>query len=487
MAYCPIVANYDVDSDQIGGHDVGFVDGENGNIRMINLTDAVGVVPENPQWCWKSKTDEDGVEREYLSTPAILWKRTPVYEKLKRDGVTGQSMEINVKDGKVNDGLFEINAFEFTAFCLLGDGIEPCFEGAQVQTFSADNLSVRMSEMMEDFKRCFSKVMAASADDNITPNGEQFTEGGEGSLNISELLQKYNLTADDVDFETDGMSAEEIEKRFAQISEARFDGDAGDGANDGNDGQGEDGEQEGTGDQGEGEDAQNGNDQGESPDDDDDAPTDTRRQFQLTGEQMRDGILDALCAIMYTDEWGSWPRYCYVDYDPVACEVYAYDNEDWNLYGFAYSMNGDAVVIDFDSKSRKKIAFVDFEGGDAQFSYKHVMDTATAKFEAVAGEVAGLREYKRGIENAERKAAEDEVFARFADIAEDERFRNLKDNCAEMSIQDIEDKCFAIRGRNVQMKFSMDNKPVRLPVDGGKVADADEPYGGVFIEFGIGR
>jgi len=465
MAYCPIVANYDVESDTIGGHDVDFVQNADGDMKMVNLTDAVGVIPDNPQWCWMSKVDDDGVEREYLSAPAILWKRTPVYDKLKRDGISGQSMEINVKDGAVKDGIFEINAFEFTAFCLLGDGIEPCFEGAQVAMFSADTLKARLSEMMADFKENYTKVMAASADDNITPSGENFSKGGEGSLNIEELLKEYELTEEDIDFDYSEMSEEEFVQRLEALKASKA--ETQEFADDSDDDEGDEPEE----------------------DDNDDAPGGTKQQgFQLTGEQMHEGILDALRTVSYKDEWGEWPRYCYVDYDMAVNEVYAYDNEDWNLYGFKYAMDGDNVVIDFDSKTRKKIAFVDFEGGSAQFAYEHIMDTMNARFGKLAEEINSLRAYKNGVEDAKRKAAEDEVFAKFEDLTDNEAFKTLRENCGEMSLQDIEDKCYAIRGRNVQVQFSKSgDNPVRLPVDRDERVADDEPYGGVFARYGFAK
>lgn len=498
MAYCPLVANYSVESDEIGGHDVDFVETDSG-IKMVNLTDAIGVIPENPQWCWMTKTDKDGVDRDYLCTPAIIWKRTPVYEKLKREGVSGQSMEISVKDGRIVDGLYDIYDFEFTAFCLLGENVEPCFEGAQVEMFSMSNLSERLKEMMDDFKLNYTKVIAASADDDKTPSGEKsYMKGGESSLNyVEELLQKYGLTSDDVDFEIGDMSSEELEGKFAELRKVKFgdeeentgddntadqtDTQDGDDQNDGDqDGDDQaDGDQDGDDQNGDGQD--DGNDQ---EDDADDAPAGQRKQYQLTGEQMWNGIIDALHEVMYSDDWGEWPRYCYTDYDPAINEVYAYDNEDWNLYGFKYSMNGDNVVIDFDSKTRKRIAFVDFDNGSAQFSYKHLLDSANAKFEALAKEVTGLREFKRTTESAARNAEIEEVFSNFADLYDDQRFIDLKNNCDNMSVQDIEDKCFAIRGRNAQVKFSQNTPGVRLPVEGRK-SDSTEPYNGVFVEFGF--
>ena len=45
-------------------------------------------------------------------------------------------------------------------------------------------------------------------------------------------------------------------------------------------------------------------------------------------------------------------------------EVYCWDRNDWLLYGFGYKLNGDSVVIDFESKKRKKYTIVDFDEGE---------------------------------------------------------------------------------------------------------------------------
>lgn len=482
MAYCPIVAHYDVEKDTIGGHDVGFMEDGDGNLKMINLTDAVGVIPENPQWCWESVTEEDGTEREYLCTPAILWKRTPCYDKLKRDGVEGQSMEIRVKDGKIVDGDYVIDSFDFTAFCLLGEDVEPCFESASVELFAKDELKARFGEMMSDFKRSFSDVMTAEADDIKT---DFCSKGGEVSLKIDELMSKYGLTAEDITFDTDGMSEEELEAKFAEIRDAKFaddDAEAGDEANDAADGDSD-------GDPADSDAGADETDDGDKPEEDDDEEAlAAKKQYSLTGEQLSSGIREALCTEKITDEWGEFSRYGYVDYDAQISEVYAYDWTDCNLYGFKFSMNGDNVIIDFASKKRKKFAFVDFDEGEQMFDYSAMSDFANRKFGAMADEVNTLREYKKSVEDAERNAALEELFAKFADLNDNEAFNALRGNCEDMSLEDIEDKCFAIRGRSVQVKFSQDApKPVRLPVERNKNKDADEPYGGVFLEFGIGN
>ena len=72
-----------------------------------------------------------------------------------------------------------------------------------------------------------------------------------------------------------------------------------------------------------------------------------------------------------------------MDYDSEVSEVYAYSRDDWKLYGFNYTVSGDAISVDFDSMKRKKFSIVDFidgEDGDTSlFSLVHpVLESAIA-------------------------------------------------------------------------------------------------------------
>ena len=97
-------------------------------------------------------------------------------------------------------------------------------------------------------------------------------------------------------------------------------------------------------------------------------------------------------------------------------------------------------------------------------------------------ELKELRQYKQEQLDNKRAADEDAVFAMFADLNGIEAFESLKSNCSELSIEELEDKCFAIRGRNTPHTFSAQKqRSPRLPVEKNKFAD--EPYGGLFVEF----
>lgn len=467
---CPIVCNYNRERDEIGSHDVEIVM-KDGSATIVNITQPVGVIPESANYWWECFEDDSGVH-EYLCIEALIWKRQEAYEKIKNNVITDESMEIRVKSGYMKDGIYIIESFEFLAFCLL-EAAEPCYESASLAMFGMDTFKEKYAEMMEEFKENFKKVNA-SFEVDIHP--QKPMEGGEEHLEQKmELLTKFGLSVDQLDFDIEAMSVEELE---AELNE-RF----------------------------------NNDNHPETPIDADPDGSGAENQFALTGEQLREELIDVLCAERVKTDWGEMCRYVYCDYDSEVMEVFCYDVEEgWKLFGFGYSMNGDNVVIDFESKKRKKFSIVDFDEGDADLSYKAMFDVVVdasvsakaselnAEFEATKteleekynaasdtirdmnNELEELRQYKQEQLDIKRTADEDAVFSMFADLNGIEAFEALKGDCSELSIEELEDKCFAIRGRNATQTFSAQKqKSTRLPIEKNKMAD--EPYGGLFVEF----
>ena len=520
---CPIVCHYMVEEDKIGGHDMAFIQTENG-MRMINLTEPVGVIPSGAQYRWET-VNEKGEDREYLAIDGILWKRSNAYAKLKKDGISGQSMEITVNDGASVDGVYQIYDFDFTAFCILGEDVEPCFESASVEVFSLEQYKARFEQMMEDFKNEYS-------------TSEFSSKGGEGKVNLTEMMAKYGLTETDIDFEIDGMTEEEIEAKFAEIQQAKFTEGSGEGNGEGSgDGAGAgtgDGAGTGSGDgtgagtgagDGAGDGAGagagagdgaggagSGGTGGEPPaeqtpatpavdpnsEEESDASGDNEKKnrFALMAGQMSEELCRALSAETFHDDFWNEDcrRYWFIDFDAEAQKVFAEDWRDDVLCAFNYSVNGDNVVIDFASYKRQKIQFADFDDGEqsvAMFSkareaMKEVFDVKLSKATA---DMAELRKFHDETIAAQRQVQLDEVFGTFADLSGIESFEALKANCDDMSIDEINEKCFAIRGRNMKVNFSANQAAapavVRLPVERTAVVEDDEPYHGIFVKYGF--
>ena len=459
LANVPIVANYNIEDDSIGGHDMGIVKDDEGLLRLINYTEPLGVVTESANQWFGAVEEDDGTIHNYLYTEVLLWKRQPVYNKIKKDGITDHSMEITVKDAHTEDGVFVIDDFEFTALCLLGDDVTPCFESSSLEVFSTD-LKKQISEMMQDFKESFTKVDTPNGVEDIHPH-KYSMEGGNKVLDDKmKLIAEYGIDVDTLPFSIEDLSVEELKEKFEEMKEAE-------------------------------------SDPAEPTDDNQDDPD--SENFALN-EQTVSEICRQLRTETVETIWGEESRYCYMDCDLEIGEVYAYDITDWLMYGFKYTKDGDAISIDFDSKTRKKIAIVDFDGGEQASPVAPVFaraeqaakdnaewearyNTASETIASMETELNELREFKSNVETTADHSAREELFTRFEDLNGVEAFEALREDNAEFDLEALEERLFAIRGRNMaQAKFSAE--PQKTPKI--KVVKEDmskDPYGGIVEKY----
>lgn len=476
--YCPIVCNYERDANDIGGHDVDIVKDEDGSLKIVNITTPVGVIPESTDYWWEEVVENDGTSHEYICVNALLWKRQEEYEKIKSDIFTNQSMEIKIVDSHMKDGVMVIDSFEFMALCLLGSEDEPCYESASLEMFTTDYFHLKYVEMLSDLKRDIKKVITSPEDDI---NNQNFSKKGEDQMEQQkiELLNKFGLSADELDFDVESMSLEELEAKLNEQHNAIEEPE---------------------------------NEEFTAEDEVVDPMAEEPEQVEmkasmegsLTVEQVRDGLLESLRTIKMTDEDGyEYNQYMYIDFCYETNEVFCHDLEDGNLYGFAYSVNGDVVSVDFACKKRKKFAIVDFVEGEytfdanaafEEFAENKVAD-AKAEFDSkladanelvstMSVELEELRAFQSNAIKEERAEMEKALFESFEDIDGVEAFEELKQNCSDMSIEEIEEKCFAIRGRNMFQKFSVRKEvSTRVPIEKNHDAHNNDPYGGLFEQY----
>lgn len=456
----PIVCHYDIASEEIGGHDIALVTGNDGKKRIVNLTDPIGVVPDHALFHFTTEEDENGIEHDYLVIEnVILWKRQDAYRHIVQNlnGVIDHSMEITVFDGEEReDGFFQINKFEFTALCLLGNQ-EPCFEGSRLEIFSADEFKRKMEEMMTELKEnYFSITTPQIEDDDIHPLNHE-TEGGNEILDEKmNLASEYGIDIESLDFSIDDYSLDELKEKFEAMKNAPED----------NNGQ------------------------------------ENQDNFALISNLIEE-MYRVLEAEKITTDWGEKSRYWYVDFDSEKGEVYCWDTSDWLLYGFAYTMNGDSVVVDFESKKRVKYVIEDFDGGEQKSPFAAVyaeMEQKIAEMSVIVGKYAeaeaaiadmtekmnALLEFKNNVEAEAIEKEKNDVFSRFADkLSGVEAFEELRKNSDGIDVDTVEEKCYAILGRTAGAKFSIEPRTPKLPVEETTVTDETEPYGGVFVKYGI--
>ena len=118
-----------------------------------------GVVPESPNFAWETHVDEDGIEREYACVDVLLY--TSLYQEAEQIPGKSQSMELYAPSIK---GEWEIvegkKLFKYTDGCflglqVLGDKVEPCFEGAAF--FTLYETFVKLTKELEKFGYTLSK------------------------------------------------------------------------------------------------------------------------------------------------------------------------------------------------------------------------------------------------------------------------------------------------------------------------------------------
>lgn len=117
------------------------------------------IPPNNPNFAWEMHADLDGVVREYACFDVLLW--TGRYGEAKLIPGKPQSMELNRDTIQGEWKTFDsgVEAFEYThcdliGLCVLGDEVEPCFEGAAFYTHNnqfTDYLNAMKEEIVKNF------------------------------------------------------------------------------------------------------------------------------------------------------------------------------------------------------------------------------------------------------------------------------------------------------------------------------------------------
>ena len=163
----PIVGYYKEEKEDFADHGDRVIFDDEG-VKFECLTRPYGfVAPDAQVWFQKFEdTDEFGnkIEREYLMTTGYLW--TGQYEECKSviEEGRGQSMEL---DDETLDGhwstntqtgmdFFIINDAMFSKLCILGDDVEPCFEGASV---TKPEVSTSFTKVDDTFKKTLYTMM----------------------------------------------------------------------------------------------------------------------------------------------------------------------------------------------------------------------------------------------------------------------------------------------------------------------------------------
>ena len=167
----PIVGYYKPDKEDFSDHGEEITIDSDG-VHFKNNTKPYGFVAPDAKVWFKDFEEEDdfgnSIIRTYLMTTGYLWQgQFEQAKKVYQDDGKPHSMELDKKtlkghwatNPKNNMEFFIINDAIFEKLCILGDEVEPCFQGSGVTapevsaTFSLDeNFKHTLFTMMEELK-----------------------------------------------------------------------------------------------------------------------------------------------------------------------------------------------------------------------------------------------------------------------------------------------------------------------------------------------
>jgi len=217
----PIVGVWRKDIEDFGdhGHVITIEDGE---VKFACKTVPYGfVAPDAKVWFQKFiDTDEFGneTEREYMVTTGYLW--TGQYEEAMKVIKEGQpqSMELDdetldghwANDSESGMDFFIINDAMFSKLCILGDDVEPCFEGASVTSpdFAADTeFTHTLYSMIRELQDAIGNREGGL---NNMPKDFTVTSEGEQVETVEEAVE-VEAPAEEVEVETQPEPEEETQ------------------------------------------------------------------------------------------------------------------------------------------------------------------------------------------------------------------------------------------------------------------------------------
>ena len=227
LKYRPVLAKiHQLDSGEYDfhSHDMTIIENEDGEEEVIYEESQVGsFTVDEPYLEYDEKQDKTYVK----ATAVIPEEYTRAADIIRRKEGTKVSCELCIESFSYNakENYLELEDFYFAAVTLLGsqkDGTE-IGEGMlgsrlDIKDFSTENNSVlnTYAQNQDKLIELLDKLNTTLSNFNID---NQSKEGGTLVNHFEELLAKYNKTVEDITFEYEGLTDEELDIKFAEAFE----------------------------------------------------------------------------------------------------------------------------------------------------------------------------------------------------------------------------------------------------------------------------
>ena len=469
LKYRPILAHiHQLDNEEwdFHTHDMEIVEDENGEEQINYIERQVGAFTASEPYL---EYDKEMDKTYVIAEGAIPESYTKAADIIRRKNGTKVSCELAINDLSFNakEKYLEINDFYFLGCTLLGsekDGTEigEGMEGSKLtledfsakQNFTVDNKLVELLEKLNTTLESFQI-------DNIPK------EGGEKVTKFEELLEKYGKTVEDIEFEYEGLSDEELEAKFAEVF-----------GEDDTDGEGADPEPASDGDNGDDDEPEDG--EGDPEPEADPVIENESVKPSKYSVTMSDGTVkefelslgDISCAL-----------------NNLVNDTYAETDNTWYFVS-TYPDNSYVIMEDFwsgkayrQSYKREEDSF-SLVGDRVEVFANWLTKEEEASLADMRSNYEALKQFKVDTEAAQLHAQREEILsdAKFESIAETDAFKNLVEKMDEYSVKDLEKEAKVLLADQFSATFAVEEtkKPKKIGFSTKDPDDKEKPYGNLF-------
>ena len=408
--------------------------------------------------------DEEN-DKTYLMAHAVIPEEyTAASDIIRRKGGTKVSCEIAIDTMQYNEdsGILDIIDFSFIGVCLLGDHVTEGMAGARadiesIAEFSAENNSVaanvEFNKVMIETLSKLNKVL-----DRFNNTNDFNQEGGENAMNkFEELLDLYGLTSEEIEFEVEGLSDEDLEAKFVEVY-----GDAEEFkkkrkcSEDGNDTE-DDEDFAGCGKK-----KRKCSDEDEESEEEDFAGCGKKKkrcavntenstvEFELSHDDIRMALYGLLESTWDENSY-AWVCEVYDNYFIYQKETYGDEGYDYKYYKQSYSKNEDNVEL---------------SGDPVEVFSTFVTESEKTALDMIRSQYDELKAFKENVEKQELKVQKDAILesAEYAEIKDSEEFKALVADAEKYSVDELKVKADLIFAAAMKKKFNFEVEPKKKSV-----------------------
>lgn len=406
-------------------HNISYVEDENteDGVRVEYDERPIGVIPES---CNAKLEYDKEKDKTYVVVTGYIYEDygNRAVEILQNNGgKTKVSVEIAVNEMSYNakEGYLNIDDMYFMGVTCLGktpDG-ETVQEGMEGSNLKLDNFSIKENSMFSfDYSEKIVDLLSNINDKLDGISNTQFNEKGvESNMNhFEELLELYGVTTEDVDFNYENMTDEELDAKFEEMfkckkkecSEEEDDQEAQDEAN------------------------EEGQDDADGEDEENDK---YELKYELSHDDIRSGLYELLAAQSDNGYWYSWI-------------IEVYDNKfiyedclENKCYRQSYTKDGDNIA---------------FDGDKVEVFSEWLTQSEKDALDALKADYASLKQFKENYDADVLMAQKNEIFnsAEYAEIKDSEDFKAIVKDAEKYSVDEIKVKCDLIFASYMKTKFS---------------------------------